>query len=400
MIQEILGSLREDSRMTVTRSDSTMEAESIRVLAVTAHRPAEAVNSVREMDTETEILVLDDSASLISRARETIHRTNRMIKSHDPDILLLDCYEVMGFLTTLLALWYGVPTVGRVVGDTWRGLDEEGAQPAWRNGEYKKWARYRLSLILDEFIFASAVGFVAVSRELRDVIHRRTGCPRDRIGVVPVPVTNDTWGNGSEAEARRITTVDQDRVLLTVTNLKFRPKYEGVKTMVNELQSLLEENPDLAYVIAGDGSYHADLQRYLDETVDDPAVRKRFYTPGFVDDVADLYSMADIFVYVSYRDGYPNVVLEAQTAGLAVVANDAYGMSEQITNGETGYLVDPDEPGMIRKQVEELIINPDVRDRLGNAARERVLRENTPDAVSRQLQTFLVSVMNDLTISG
>ena len=377
-----------------------MEAESMRVLAVTAHRPAEAVNSVRGMDAKVEILVLDDSASLLSRAKETVCRTNNMIKHHDPDVLLLDCYEVMGFLTTLIALWYGVPTVGRVVGDTWRGLDEEGTRPAWRNGEYKKWARYRLSLILDEFIFASAVGFVAVSRELRDVIHRRTGCPRDRIGVVPVPVTNDTWSNGSEAEGRRITTVAQDQVLLTVTNLKFRSKYEGVKTMVDELQPLLKANVDLAYVIAGDGAYHANLQRYLDKTIDDPAVRERFYTPGFVDDVADLYTMADLFVYVSYRDGYPNAVLEAQTAGLPVIANDAYGMREQITNGENGYLVDPDQPGMIRKQVEELLVDPDARNHLGEAARKRVLRENTPDAVSHRLQAFLVNVMNDPHITG
>ena len=58
--------------------------------------------------------------------------------------------------------------------------------------------------------------------------------------------------------------------------------------------------------------------------------------------MADLYALADVFVYVSDLDGYPNVVLEAQTAGVPVVANDAHGMCDQITDGETGYLVDPE----------------------------------------------------------
>ena len=372
------------------RTDGTM-----RVLAVTAHRPAEAVNSVREMNAQAEALTLDDDVDFVSRAVQTVRRTRRRIRSHDPDVLLLDCYETMGFLVTLLALWYGVPVVVRLVGDTWRGLDEEGVQPAWRGGEYKRWARYRLSLLLDRFVFGQAVGFVAVSAELKRIIHRRTGCPPERIGVVPVPVTTDTRSEGSAADARRTHGLDDDHILLTVTNLKFRPKLEGVKRTVDELRPVLAANPDLAYVIAGGGSRHEELVRYLDETVEEPGVRERIRALGFVDDVADLYVAADVFVYVSYRDGYPNVVLEAQTAGLPVVANDAHGMREQIADGESGYLIDPAESGAVRDRVERLLADPDLRRRLGDAARERVARENTPEAVSRRLEAFLVDLLRE-----
>ena len=367
----------------------------IRVLAVTAHRPAEAVNSVREMEAETDVLTLDEDAVLPERAVQTFCRTRRRLRRCDPDVLLLDCYETMGFLVTLLALWYGVPVVARIVGDTWRGLEEEGIRPARRNRDYRQWARYALSLRLNKFIFGRAVGFVAVSEELKRVIHRRTECPLEHIGVVPVPVTTDTRSEGSAIDVCKTYGVEQGRVLLTVTNLSYLPKLEGLKRSVDELQPVLEIDPDLVYLIAGDGAHYDELVRYLDETVENPAVRERIRTLGFVDDVVDLYAAADVFVYVSYRDGYPNVVLEAQTAGLPVVANDAHGMREQITDGESGYLIDPAESGALCDRVERLFADPDLRRRLGDAARERVARENTPEAVSRRLEAFLVDLLRE-----
>ena len=384
----------------MTASDRTTDAEStaepLRVLAVTTYRPAEIVNSVGEMGSEIEVISFDHEIGLPSRAIQTVRETRRRLRSHDPDVLLLDCFEVMGVLVTLLAMWYDVPVVARLVGDTWRAFDEEGAQSAWQNGEYGRWARCSVALLLDEFVFDRAVGFVAVSEELKQVIHRRTGCPSERIGVVPVPVTTDTRSEGSATEARQIHEIGQERVLLTVTNLKFRPKLAGVERTVDELRPVLESNPDLAYVIAGGGSNYEELVRYLDTTVEDPSVRERIRALGFVDDVADLYAMADVFVYVSYRDGYPNVVLEAQTAGLPVVANDAHGMREQIADGESGYLVDPAESGAVRDRVERLLTDPDLRRRLGDAARERVRRENTPEAVSRRLEAFLVDLLGEI----
>ena len=380
-------------------TDPKSGTESIRVLAVTTYRPAEVVNSVEAMESETEVISLNHEAGLPSRVVRTVRETRRRLRSHDPDVIVLDCFEVMGALVTLLALWYDVPIVARLVGDTWCAFDEEGAQPAWRNGEYGRWARCSLALLLDEFVFGRAVGFVAVSDELKGVTHRRTGCPRERIGVVPVPVTTDTRSEGSAADARRTHGIEQERVLLTVTNLKFRPKLEGVKRSVDELRPVLEDDPDLAYVIAGGGSQYDELVQYLDESVEDPAVRDRIRALGFVDDVADLYAMADVFVYVSYRDGYPNVVIEAQTAGLPVVANDAHGMREQITDGESGYLIDPAESGAVGNRVERLLADPDLRRRLGDAARGRVARENTPEAVSRRLEAFLLALLDETQAS-
>jgi len=184
------------------------------------------------------------------------------------------------------------------------------------------------------------------------------------------------------------------------TNLGYEGKFAGTKHAVRELAPLLRDDPDLGYVVAGGGEFHGAFTDFLDETFPDPSVRERVRAPGYVDGVADLYALADAFVYVSHIDGYPNAVLEAQTAGLPVVANAAHGMRDQITDGETGCLVDGTAEGAVRSAVAALLSDDDRRRRLGAAARERVRRENDPEAVSGQLEGFLTRLRSDLSTGG
>jgi len=372
--------------------DSTDINDSMAVLAVTTHRPEEVLNSVMGDDGGTAVVTIDGEKGTIGRGFDAIREVRRSILSHDPDVVILDCHELLGFLTTVLCILYGVQVFPRLVGDTWRIFGEEGVRKAHREHDYGRLLNYALSLLINRFTFSQAAGFIVVSEDLKQVTHRKTGCPMDRIAVVPVPLTMDTAQTGQAADARRSLDIKERQVILTVTNLAFEGKYEGVRQTVDEIRSLLEAHPDLAYVVAGDGEYHTDLQTYVCETIDDPDVRRRIYTPGFVDDVSDLYDLADIFVYISYLDGYPNAVLEAQTAGLPVVSNGQYGMCEQIDHDETGLLVDSSQAGAIRAAVERLYAEPADRDRLGQNARETVLERNDPKAVARRLRASLTAI--------
>ncbi|WP_050032001.1 glycosyltransferase family 4 protein [Halorubrum halophilum] len=372
---------------------SDREPTALSVLVFTSHRPEEVVEPLRETDLDATVVSVDGGGSLPSRAVTTVRRTRRALAAHDPDAVLLDCYEAMGALVTLLADRRGVPVVDRLVGDTWLRF-ENGIREAKIDGEWGRAAGYRAILAVDEFVFSRASGFVVVSDQLGEVVHRRTGCPPERIGTVPVPAPSGREASPSDGGDRF--GVDADRVLLTVTNLKYRAKLRGVETALEELLPLLEADPDLAYVVAGGGEYAAELRATLDERVDDPDVRRRIHALGFVDGVADLYALADIFVYVSYLDGYPRVVLEAQEAGLPVVANDAFGMREQVEDGESDYLIDPEESGALREAVSSLLEDPEVRRRYGERSRDRVARENAPEVVGRQLEEFLRGLLAEI----
>jgi glycosyltransferase involved in cell wall biosynthesis len=99
------------------------------------------------------------------------------------------------------------------------------------------------------------------------------------------------------------------------------------------------------------------------------------------DEVLALYRQADIFVLASRiaadgdRDGLPNVLMEAQSQEVACIATRVSAIPELISDGETGLLVDPDDPGALAVAIEKLIREPELRRQLAEAGARRVRAE-------------------------
>ncbi|MGQ0676047.1 MAG: glycosyltransferase family 4 protein [Rhodospirillales bacterium] len=97
--------------------------------------------------------------------------------------------------------------------------------------------------------------------------------------------------------------------------------------------------------------------------------------------VAEAYRQADLFVLASKtdrqgdRDGLPNVLMEAQSQGLACVATTAGAVGELIEHGATGVLAPPGDPAGLARAIAGLIRDPALRRRLGAAGAARVARE-------------------------
>jgi glycosyltransferase involved in cell wall biosynthesis len=97
--------------------------------------------------------------------------------------------------------------------------------------------------------------------------------------------------------------------------------------------------------------------------------------------VFEAYRAADLFVLAAKiakdgdRDGLPNVLLEAQSQGLACVATALPGIAELIEDGQTGVLVPPSAPAALGAALERLIRDPELRQRLGTAGEARVRRD-------------------------
>jgi len=95
---------------------------------------------------------------------------------------------------------------------------------------------------------------------------------------------------------------------------------------------------------------------------------------------------ADLFVAPSRiaadgdRDGLPNVLMEAASQGLALIASDLPAIGEFIRDGETGRLVAPGNPAALAAAIVELARDPWLRKRLGVAARERLRRDFSAEA--------------------
>jgi glycosyltransferase involved in cell wall biosynthesis len=106
-----------------------------------------------------------------------------------------------------------------------------------------------------------------------------------------------------------------------------------------------------------------------------------------------LYDRADIFVHFSLLDAYPSTVLEAYASRTPVVANDAVGMSEQIIDGETGYLVDIEDSESIQRIVRSLISSPKKRKALGNRGYEYATDNNSLEEIGQQFESYLTQLL-------
>src|SRR5213078_2192131 len=132
--------------------------------------------------------------------------------------------------------------------------------------------------------------------------------------------------------------------LLTVSRLD---THKGIDTVIRALPAVRAAFPTVRYAVAGVGSRRPEFERLVAALGLGDAVRFL----GFVADadLPALYNAADLYVGASRRydllaEGFGIALVEASACGLAVVAGDSGGVPDAVRDGETGLLVDPDDP--------------------------------------------------------
>jgi len=134
--------------------------------------------------------------------------------------------------------------------------------------------------------------------------------------------------------------------------------YVGRLSPEKNIDVIAEATEGLPRIVAGDGP----LRALLPDTI------------GFVgpDEVSKLYGRAAVVVVVSSAEGLPNVVLEAMAHGKTVIATPVGGIPTVIEDDKTGLLVPVRDTAALRAAIERALGDPELRRRLGRAARKRV----------------------------
>lgn len=110
---------------------------------------------------------------------------------------------------------------------------------------------------------------------------------------------------------------------------------------------------------------------------------------GAVNNVSQILAGVNIFVLISNWEGFPISILEAMRAGLPVIASDVGGVREAVVDGETGFLVKRGNLVMLQNRLRELMNNPELRRKMGEAGRKRYLEHFTVERMLDQtLQVY------------
>jgi glycosyltransferase involved in cell wall biosynthesis len=140
--------------------------------------------------------------------------------------------------------------------------------------------------------------------------------------------------------------------------------------------AILERHPDARFVIAGDGPLRAELERRADGLP--------FEFVGWREDVADVLASFDVYVLPSDFEGLVYAVIEAQAAGVPVVATPVGGVPENVVPGETGVLIPRGDAGALAAAVNRLLDDPAEAARVAAEARRRVTERYPVERMVRE----------------
>ena len=215
-------------------------------------------------------------------------------------------------------------------------------------------------LILVERVLArGTTALVAVGAQVRDDLIKVGIGKADQYTVIPPGVELVEIRDRGTARAQLDLPAESPVVLFVgrITAIK------RLDRLVDAMAAVLDRHSDAVLVVAGEGECLKEIERQARPLGDSV----RFL--GWQEDVGRLYAAADCVVITSHNEGMPVSLIEAAMAGVPGVTTDAGSASEVILDGVTGLVVgaDPAEvaDGLLR------VLQADVRDRMGSAARRR-----------------------------
>lgn len=155
--------------------------------------------------------------------------------------------------------------------------------------------------------------------------------------------------------------------LLAVGRLVKEKRMDRFVNLVGQLCK--RSSKSISATIVGTGPLREQIQKQAAQLTLLPGVLE---LKDPVSDMKLVYQQSDILVLTSDFEGTPNVVLEAMASGLAVVATSVGGVPEIIRDGDTGYLVPPQDGEVLTERLLALIDNPCLRYELGRRGRKYV----------------------------
>lgn len=143
-------------------------------------------------------------------------------------------------------------------------------------------------------------------------------------------------------------------------------------------------------IVGGDALKQSNFEKYQD-LINTLGVGDSVFLTGYQKDIDIFYRRSRIFAFTSSSEGFPNVIGEAMSAGLPVVAFDCIaGPSELITDQENGFLIPVNDYGLFQKRLEKLMHDEQLRAKFGERAQESVLSFSISE-IGRKYYEFIIS---------
>ncbi|CAB1055296.1 hypothetical protein D1BOALGB6SA_29 [Olavius sp. associated proteobacterium Delta 1] len=257
-------------------------------------------------------------------------------------------------------------------------------QRNWRRrlkGYLKRWR---------QATFCRAKGIFPISKYTARII-MDFGIPEDKIQVIPCGVNPRRFMPAKSSKAAK-----GQKKLLTVARLDL---HKGHDRILEALAILKEQGFSPRYLVVGEGEEEIRLRRMSQKL----GLTEQVIFAGFIPEnqLPKVYASADIFIMASREipgrldliEGFGISFLEASASGLPLIAGRSGGVSDAVRDGETGILVNPNEPREIAEALRRLLNDNDFASRLGNEGRKWTVTQMNWDSVAERLERGIQTLM-------
>jgi glycosyltransferase involved in cell wall biosynthesis len=210
---------------------------------------------------------------------------------------------------------------------------------------------------------------IAISEHVRGFLEHLRLVPADRVRVVHYGIDASGWplDESERLRARERLGLRPAEVAVGIAARLIPGK--GHLVLLEAVADARRENPQLRLVVAGQGPLRAELEREAERIA--PGATALI---GFVEDVRAFMNACDVLAFPTQPalgEGFGLAALEAMACGRPVVATEVASLPELVSDGETGFLVDPRSVGALAAALATLAGDGELRQRLGARGQER-----------------------------
>jgi glycosyltransferase involved in cell wall biosynthesis len=263
-----------------------------------------------------------------------------------------------GYKSHLVAL-----LVSRILGVPW---------VAFAHGWTTEDPKVMLYHSLDKVMLRFAECVVTVSPTLHDIFSRIRG-PKRRTRLILNAVDSSLISGAEGGEALRVRYCGTESSVLIGCFGRLSSE-KGQDILLEALAMVAETHPHVSLLFVGDGPEREALQKRSEEL----GLTARVFFQAHTTAIRDCYEAIDLLVLPSRSEGLPNVVLEALSLGVPVVATDVGAIGEVITHRKTGWMVPPNSPEELARGIQEALSDEGLRATIADAGKRLVVEKFSP----------------------
>ncbi|MDV6028732.1 MAG: glycosyltransferase [Phycisphaera sp. RhM] len=230
--------------------------------------------------------------------------------------------------------------------------------------------------------------FIAVAQSHSEFLHQFEGFPQDKVHVIRNGVDCERFepNEAHRREVREELKLDPESQLVGIVAALRSEKNHSL--LVRAAAQLRDRHPQLHWLIVGDGPERGAIERLAEEL----QVADRMHLLGTRHDTPRLLSALDVFTLCSLNEASPVSILEAFACEVPVVASDVGSVGETVIDQRTGRLFASEDLDAMSQAIEQLLGDPALRRRMGQAGRDLVLRTGSLESMVAGYQNLATSL--------